>query len=302
MMNRYLAIFSLIFLSQLVKTNAVNSAYFTTDHPNPLIGQPVTLILHVVVPQNTQIILPDVAAEWAGVTVTQVGDLITANQLGDGSTEYVAPITIILWQTGQVTMPPLTVLYQVAGSDPLSLITESFSFTVPETLTANDLALRPSRPQIGVFYVPIWIIITLCIVICFVPLLWFLRRHYAFNAGRTNLTTPAYTPAAEALVTLKKLVAVETYPTVIYQMSAFSLRNYINARWLPQSLDLTTNELMLQLKKERTLTEPNLQSLSEMLRFADLVKFSKVSPDLKDGHQFASSAAEWIHAVDENVV
>ena len=304
MMNRYLAICILIVISQLVKVTAADSAYFTLADTPPLIGQPFEIILHIVAPQNAQINLPDIAAEWVGVTVTQIGELTIGSQQDDGSAEYVVPMTIVLWKTGQVVLPPVMITYQLAGSNPFTVSTEGTAIAVSETLTANDLMLRPAKPQISVPYIPAWIIIVLGVVICTILFLWFTRRRLLNQRTSSHVNRANFgdTPASKAEVTLKQLSTLETHPSAFYQRSASTLRTYISARWLPQSLDLTTGELVSQLKKERLLNDPNLQSLSEMLRFADLVKFSQVSPDIKAGQQFVLSALTWIHSVDENPV
>ena len=71
---------------------------------------------------------------------------------------------------------------------------------------------------------------------------------------------------------------------------------------LLEALDLTTVELMDNLRQREHLPNDEFQILLDMLRRADLVKFARVTPKQIVAQQYATKAAEWIVAVEETLV
>lgn len=305
MTRLHLLVLLIFSLSQARMVQAVDTAYFTLENSNPLIGEPVQVTLHITVPQNAQVSLPDFAAEWSGITVAEVGNLNIVNQSDDATTEYMLFLTIILWQTGSVATPPLNLSYQIADAAPVMLPIESIQFAVPSTLGTDDISLRPSKPQISVFYFPRWIVVVLPMLILAMGLFGLIHRPLWFllpMAAKSNIDSISTSNVSGILKKLKQVSESETRPALIYQQVSDYLRAYLNAYLVLHSLDLTTNELMAQLKNVSGLSDSQHRQLNEMLKFADRVKFSQVSPEIKAGQQFALVAAEWIRSVEEKSV
>ncbi len=289
-----------LFISQWSITRAVDTAYFTADKNNPLIGEPVNILLHVVMPQNAQLSLPNFANEWADISVTQVGTLNLMSQSADGEVEYTLPLTIVLWEPGSVDTPPLAMRYQIADAAPITLTIESLRFEVPTTLDPNDLTLRPSKPQISIPYFPRWIVISLITVFVVAGLFLAIRRPnwlWQSNNRYKNINTTD-SSIASILNVISQISSTEKSSAKLYQQVADSLRGYIDTNLVLHSLNLTTNELMTHLKREDKLTELQHRQLTEMLKFADRMKFSQISPESKAGQQLALSAVEWIRSVE----
>lgn len=305
MTRLHLLVLLIFTMSQARMMQAVDAAYFTVNNNSPLIGEPVQVTLHISVPQNAQVNLPNFAAEWAGITVAAVGNLNMSNQSDNGTTEYMLSLTIVLWQTGFVATPPLNLSYQIADAAPVILPIESIQFAVPSTLGTDDMNLRPSKPQISAFYFPRWIVAVLLILVAVIGLFWGVYRPRWFlrpMAAKLNIDSISTSNVTGILKKLKQVSESETRPELIYQQVSDYLRAYLNAYLVLHSLDLTTNELMAQLKSVSSLSESQHRQLNDMLKFSDRIKFSQVSPEIKAGQQFALVAAEWIRSVEEKSV
>jgi len=116
-------IFVAIFF-QLFAVQAADRAYFSADKTTPLIGEPVQLILHLRVPQNAQLALPDFKNTLSPFMVENVGSLSPVQQFDDASVEYEIPLQVVLWRTGTYKTSPLTVSYQVADAPSVNLTVE----------------------------------------------------------------------------------------------------------------------------------------------------------------------------------
>lgn len=278
---------------------AADKAFFTADKTAPLIGEPVQLVLHVQVPQQAQVIIPDFKNWQPPFFVQQVGSLNVGSPQQDGSIEYELPLTLILWQTGQLVTPPLEVAYQLNGTI-IKLPVESFQFVVPSVLNSNDLSLRPFKPQIDLPYFPIWIAL-LGVPVVVIVIKWGVRyRFFRRQFQISNVVDNNWHPDANAaLNTLKQLAQSQADPPVIYVQVSDCLRRYLDARFSMHSVDLTTSELLDQFEQKHVLSEDQQHKLIEMLRRADLVKFAQVVPKHSAAQQYASVAAQWIQAVEQ---
>ncbi len=280
---------------------AVDKAFFTVDKTAPLIGEPVQLVLHVQVPQQGQPILPDFKNWRPPFFVKQVGGFSAGSQEQDGSVQYALPVTLILWQTGQLVTPPLEVTYQLNGTT-TNLPVESFQFVVPSILDSSDLSPRPFKSQIDLPYFPLWISVAgpLVLVIGVIGIVRFrLSRSKRFRIP-ISVDGKWHPEANAALNSLKYIGQSQADPPAIYIQVSDCLRRYLDARFALQSVDLTTSELLDRFEEEHVITEDQQQKLIEMLKRADLVKFAQVVPKLNTAHQYTSVAAQWIQSVEQS--
>src|ERR1051325_9442764 len=115
----------LIGLVPVVAAQATDRAYFSVDKTTILIGEPIHLVLHLNVPQNAQLSLPDFNKNLAPFTVKNVGSLNLAQQLSDPRVEYQLPLEVVLWRVGTYQTPPVSVSYHIAGGSSVNLTVES---------------------------------------------------------------------------------------------------------------------------------------------------------------------------------
>ncbi len=296
---------TVVILFVFATVHAVDQAYLSADNMQPKLGEPIQLLLHIRVPKDAKLILPNFVNDFAPLTITKVGSLNVINPSDNADVEYQVPLTAVLWQLGISVTPALNLSYQVAGKSPVDLRVEPLQFDVPSTLSLNDVNLRPFKSQIFLPYVPAWIPLSLvlfvCAIITFIIRLrqikfWKLRgqiieRQKMFNMDVTQI-----------LNTLEQVQASTESSLYIFGQVTNCLRAYIKHRYGIEALDLTTVELMDNLRQRELLPNDEFQILLDMLRRADLVKFARAVPKHTVAQQYATKAAEWIVAVEETLV
>lgn len=296
-----LGIFVLVVLCSF-SVQAADQAYFSADKTTALIGEPIQLILHLRVPQNAQLALPDFKNGLSPFVVENVGSLNRGQQFDDASVEYALPLTVVLWRTGIYQTPPLTLSYQVAGTASVNLTVEALRFEVPSVLNDSDLILRPFKPLVNLPYFPIWEILPV-IAIAFVIVVILIRKRFTHLQNRTSriedLTITGHPDAVYALKALRQIAESSDSPLITYVQVSDCLRRYMSKRYSIQALDLTTSELVEQLNEKTILADDHQQKLGEMLKRADLVKFARVIPKQGAAQQYTSAAAQWIQAVEQ---
>ena len=284
---------------------AADEAYLTAENLQPKLGEPIQLILHIRVPKDAQLILPDFVDDFEPLTITKVGLLIVINSSDNADVEYEVPLTAVLWQLGKSVTPSLTVSYQVAGKSSVELRVEPLQFDVPSTLSPNDVNLRPFKPQIYLTYVPVWIILPIVLVICATTLFIIRMRHLKFWKPRGQIIERQKLfniEITEILNNLEQVQASTESALHIFGQTSDCLRAYLKQRYGIHALDLTTLELMEKLRQSELLPNDEFQTLLDLLRRADLVKFARAVPKQTVARQYATKAAAWIVAVEETLV
>ena len=301
--------FHLIFLVLIVVVNRQilvaqepDRAYFSADKTALLIGEPFELVLHLHVPQNAQIALPDFTKSLLPLMVENVGSLKLTQQLNDSSVEYEVPLQVVLWRVGTYSTPTLTVSYQLAGATAVNLPVETLQFQVASSLDEHDLSLHPFKPLINLPYFSLWEVIPFIVVVVGIVILLLRKRLTAAPKRTTPLDTSmliGHPDAVYALNVLHQIGESNPNPLLIYTQVADCLRNYLAKRYSLPTLDLTTNELVDILNEKAFLTDEHQQRLGEMLKRADLVKFARVVPKQAAAQQFTSVASQWIQSVEQ---
>jgi hypothetical protein len=281
---------------------AADRAYFTADKMTVLIGEQTQLILHLHVPQNAQLNLPDLTRSLSPFTVENVGPLNLVQQFDDGSVEYEVLLKVLLWRTGTYKTPPLTVSYKLADTPTINLIVEPLQFEVPSILKDDDLTLRPLKPLVNLPYFPLWEIFALIVVIFGVTFV-FVRKHLTKIRKRSSslgdMGISGYPEVVYALKALKQIEQSNDDTLAIYVQVSDCLRQYLSKRYSIQALDLTTSELNEKLSEKALFADEHQQKLTEMLKRADLVKFARVIPKQGAAQQYSVVASQWILAVEQ---
>lgn len=297
----FLGMFLLVSL-QSFPVQAVDQAYFTADKTTLLIGERVQLILHMRVPKDAQLVLPEFTNGLLPFIVENVGSLNVVQQFDDSSVEYELPLEVALWRTGLYTTPPVIVFYQLIEATPISLSVEALQFEVLSVLNENDLMLRPFKLVVTVSYFPVWEIASIVAVLVSVIVLLG-SRHMAQLQQRTtrldNSTITRHPEAVFALKTLQQIEELDASSLTTYVQVSNCLRRYLFDRYSIGALDLTTSELVEILNMNAVLTDELQHKLVELLKRADLVKFARVVPKQGATQLFASVAIQWIHAVEQ---
>lgn len=278
---------------------AIDEARISTTNLTPMIGEPVDLRLRVALPIGGKLILPDFAHEWSSITVQEVGILTVSEHSDKGQVVYELPLTIILWQSGALTLPPVVVSYQLGDAHSVQLLIELPSIVVMSTLDTGDLNVRPVKSQIPVVYFPWWILVSVGLpgMVGIFTLIGFRVR----TKPVTSNTDSDFHPVANGVLAFIHQLNLEIEsPRTIYINGITALRIYLKHLFPDISSDFTTAEITHYFRSTHLLGESRLSQLIDLLRQADTVKFTQANPKSHHAQSFIHEVISWIQSVESD--
>jgi hypothetical protein len=274
------------------------SASIRANKTDPLVGEPVQLDLIVVFPSGYSLI------EWP--TLTWDSDFFEIGEEKEIQTVSGAQGSLILsqqftgwfWKSGDFATPETFVTYQVRGDNSVNSVPiRPLFFTIPSILDSNDLILRPPRPPIDAFYIPMWGFIAIFALI--VGALY--KSSALFKKHRSNKrqsVTSQIKPIALAEDKLIKALASGPYA---HQLAAISiiLREFLDQRFGVDSHSLTASELVQQIAEHSLLGgSGHEQGLGRLFTQVDTLRFAGAKIDPAYPKYLTESALQWMKSVD----
>jgi hypothetical protein len=204
--------------------------------------------------------------------------------LGDGRVRREFVITMAAYEPGQVEIPSVEVTYLGKGGDVRSSKTAPIPLKIA-SLIANEPepTLKENAPPVGVLEENLWLIYIaggLLAAALGAALTWMVVRRLRNRAALRPGPPPR--PAHE--IALEKLDRLGTYGFLenadnrpFYFAVSEVIREYLGARFGFDSLEMTTDELVEQLRRSAS-RELVLGEVEGWLSGCDLVKFAKISP------------------------
>ncbi len=253
----------------------------STGKTSYLVGDYIHYKIEVEHAKGITIVTPSITDSLKNVLLIQMLKPVTVKKSGNVTTtfEYV----LSGYDSASVSIPPVPVLYRVAGD------------TAVSTITTNPVAFRINLlkviPQAGIkdvkspFKIPLnwlWILLWVVIGIVVVTAVYYLYRRKKRNQPLPFVpVAPKLLPHEIALKGLKELDnqrlwqkgLIKDYHSAITEI----IRRYFEERFSMPALELTTSET-IDLLRKRQGTEPILELTRDFLSNADLVKFAKYVP------------------------
>jgi hypothetical protein len=274
----------------------VVSARFEASTYAPLVGEPFTLVISVILPDGAQLNQwPEFPETWEPFQVIERREL-QEQQIG-GRVGYEQEIEVILWRPGGIDTPQTFVGYTFGGGDRFNVPVRSAFIAVPSVLDTDDLNLRPFQPPVDLPYLSPWLILGALIAAGMVA--WLVLRRWR-SRPKTTVELAQQSPYERAAATLE-VVRENDLPSVetSYQLVAGVLRTYLQTRLSVPAPELTTDETLDQLAGR--IPEPLLADLERMLSRSDMVKFAGASPDERSIPNLIEYAGRWLEAVERQV-
>ncbi len=255
-----------------------------------MIGDQVWLRLQISAPPGTEIVgIDDQAlANAEGLEVVQKYDVATIAESPELLLEQ--RFLVQSFDTGKVYIPPLSVIYRVAGSGPDTTQTREIELQVRTLPVTEESEIQPIKPIIEeprnwTDFWPFYLALGVLFIFSAVYLALQNRRRSAPAAP-----PPPLPPHEHALNRLRELEArelwqrgqVKTYHTELTHI----IREYFENRFNVPALESTTRQLEQELRRRALLMESQRAELSELLRMADMVKFAQAEPP-QDFHGYA---------------
>ncbi len=269
-------------------------AALTASTSSPQLGEPFQLTLTVRTPPDLPIV------EWPSLSDLPLPFETLSEEprtLSPRATEhvYTQVAEVTLWATGMHMTPELRVIYERGGRRFFAPV-QSVSLLVPAQIT-NPLEAVP-RPSLTVFDLafPVqWLLLPALIVV--VIMVWFLigrRRPAGALAAERSRVAQVIIAQLEDLQS-SGLTADEIILICVERLRLFLAQSvHINAQ------EMTTTEIIHQLRTQRLLPKRLINALNTLMEQADLIKFANLSPEISP-QQFVQVSIRWIKQTDQAI-
>jgi hypothetical protein len=262
------------------------------------IGEPFLVVLHVRAPKGTTISFatgPD-----SGGTVEALDPRTLGAESDSSFTDYAATYRLAAWDLGRqpVAFAPATVHGGGAdGAIPFGDLTILVRATTP-----TDAAHRIPRAARGLFAMPrmwwpVWQIVLAALGA--ILLLWLLARWWR---RRPRAEAPSADPFADAtreFGTLDRIGLLDAGEPGRYVALATDItRTYLVRRLAPESMALTSAELIAAMAEDRRIPQARLQAL---LADSDRVKFAHQSVSAEEASAIGADARRLVEEAEQRV-
>jgi hypothetical protein len=286
-------VLSIIFSSSASAQNV--SATASVDSTSVALGDWIHLTLEVKYPSTATMYFPVIKDSLGPFDIVKQDSLLRTEN--DGITALSKIITLASFRDGQKYIPPIPVSYRLLSDTTLRFVQSNpISVDVRAVTVDTSTALRDIKPPMAVPISAEEITLYAGMVIVFVLLLYFLYK-YIRKRKRTGETAIEVQPGIPShLLALRKLDELEAKRLwqqgeikLFYSNATGIVRKYFESRYGIMALEMTTGEVMHQLHKHEI--DHDMQNVIEAyLSDADLVKFAKYRPELKDNEKYIPRA------------
>ena len=251
------------------------------------VGDVIPLTLTVQHPAGYRVIPMQMEGAWGDFEVREDhSPEVVMNE--DGTQTTTQEIMVSLWQPGTFQTPEMEISVVDQKGELISVGVSAITVEIKSVITEEDQSLRDIKPQATLPLPPIWLWILMGLVgaaLVIGGLIWY--RHNRMNEafteehGGIDLRKP-HEIAFDDLdrIEAQKLAEQGNFKA-FYSLVSDVLRRYLEAAYQIDSMDRTTNEIRRALKASNFSLDQRSDTV-DLLKEADLVKFAKVIPELKD--------------------
>jgi hypothetical protein len=239
---------------------------------NITVGDVIPLTLRVTHPAGWRVIVPTLDKQWGEFEVrSQSTPVISAS--GNGVETTSQKIEVVRMRPGEVQTPAFTLSIADDQGNLQNVEVAPVALTIQSVLVAGDTTLRDLKPQAELLTSQrmVWPLIVAAALGVIGAIGYFSNRR------RNRPVIDQRTPRERALATLHTLAAQNPHTPEGIKAAcvdiAVCLRDYIAATTPVPARDLTTNELVHQLK-DNNLPGDWINNTLNVLRVCDSVKFA----------------------------
>ena len=221
------------------------------------------------------------------IDTTSEYDKNTDNQIFSLSQEYI----ITAWDSGVYYIPPFKLNNNITTE---ALLLNVMSIAIDKNANLKDIK-QPLDPKYELSDFLPWILLFTCII-----LIIYLLRKYMSNKKENPITTiaktiiPAHITALEELNNIEKQELWQSGKIKKYHSGISEiLRKYMEDRFNFIALELTTDEILIEIKDKIAIDNHN--ELRKTLQRADLAKFAKSKPNENENKESMQLARRFIN-------
>lgn len=248
--------------------------------PQVRVGEPFHVLVSAAARPNVVVTLP-ASFETGKLEVVERREVLPEAGAGERSFD----LTVVAWEPGKQTLPPIPLSYVAPGQSELrTLHTEPVSIEVLAVLGAEQGELRPIAPPVPV-YERDWTLVTVAGAAAGALLLgsglWLgwraaRRRRRAEQAAEPVVDRrPAHEIALEKLRALESMLGSSDRRPFYFAVTEV-LREFLGRRFGFGALDMTSSEVLVALAASPQVAAPYRDRIERWLGACDLVKFARV--------------------------
>ena len=290
-------IFSVLFIFLLVpqilfSQNVTVSA--SVDSQSVSIGDWIQYSVNVKYPSSTPIGFPTFK-DTIGVFEIVQQDSLLKTEL-NGEIELKKKFIIAKYDAGNYSVQPFVVQYKDASGKIHSALSNPIPIEIRGVEVDTSLSIKDVKPQLSVPISAEEIALYAGIVLALAGIgygIYYYVQQKKKKAGLIVEVKPTIPPHVLALIQLEELEAKRLWQSgeikAFYSEATEIVRRYFELRYGIMALEMTSGEVMNQLKKFKL--EKNITpSIEQFLSDADLVKFAKYQPIASENEQVIGQA------------
>ncbi len=245
------------------------------------VGDPIVLTVRLSYPEGTRIVSFDPEGLVAPLELLDA-ESAAPIRLEDGRIQDVRVYRATLFEIGEREIPGLTATYvPPGGGDEETVASAPMRVQVASVLAENDTEPADIKPPASMPAAPAWPWL-LVGAAALAAALWFWRRRRRIPEGAGAAPAAPPRPAHEtAYAELERLLSSsllnEGRVKAFYIELAEIIRRYLAARFMIETFERTSSEILDELRRVRTDTR-TIMAADEFFAACDLVKFARYQP------------------------
>jgi hypothetical protein len=294
-MNRFVVITGLLLFSlsgargQQVTVNA------SVDLQTISLGDWIRYSVAITAPENFRITVPQMKDSIGAFDIVQQ-DSITATET-NGVRTYTKNFVVTKFDSGMHEVPPYIVRFTDAGGKEGSAQSNAIPVVVHGIDVDTTQAIRDVKPQLTVPMsaeeIAMYIALALAIAAAGYGLYYYMKKRRERKSGVAEEEIPAIPPHVLAMLQLDELESKGLWQQgevkLFYSKATEIVRRYFERRYNILALEMTTGEVMEQLKR-CAINNEVFTSVQNFLTDADLVKFAKHLPVASENESIIPTA------------
>jgi hypothetical protein len=260
------------------------------------IGDPIRYVVEVAAAADTELIVPVLAGQVGDFTITDFGEV--APRRDQGRLITARWYTLTIFDTGDHIIPAPTVQYRVPGEELQEAKGNEVLIGVTSLLAreANASDIRDVKPPEAVPFD--WRPYGVVAAILAAAALLLAGFVYLLNRPRRAYVVPPRPPFEVALAALNRLHAQHLieegrFEAFYVELSAI-VRRYLEDGFHVHAPEMTTEEFLAVAARDPQLAAAHRRLLATFLAEADLVKFARYLPTLRDSEAAYAAARRFI--------